>query len=87
MVKRSWGFSAGKRNVNYSETEEHKIKPHKLRSLRDHQCIIAHCEKGFRPTILPPLEPNGNVSPWFKCGWLCKAYSCQRVFPGNNFLK
>jgi type IV secretory pathway TraG/TraD family ATPase VirD4 len=23
VVKRSWGYSAGKRNVNYSETEEH----------------------------------------------------------------
>ena len=25
IVKRSWGYSAGKRNVNYNETEEHKI--------------------------------------------------------------
>lgn len=24
VVRRSWGYSAGKRNVNYSETEEHK---------------------------------------------------------------
>ncbi len=70
IVKRSWGFSAGKRNVNYSETEEHKIKPHKLRSLRDHQCIVVHCEKGFRRTVLLPLEPDGNVSPWFKRSWL-----------------
>jgi hypothetical protein len=29
---------AGKRSVNFSETEEHKIKPHKLRNLRDHEC-------------------------------------------------
>jgi hypothetical protein len=69
VVKRSWGFSAGKRNVNYSETEEHKIKPHKLRNLRDHECVLVHCEKGFRKTILPPLEPTGHVSPWFKRSW------------------
>lgn len=69
VVKRSWGFSAGKRNVNYSETEEHKIKPHKLRNLRDHECVLVHCEKGFRKTILPPLEPTGQISPWFRKRW------------------
>jgi type IV secretory pathway TraG/TraD family ATPase VirD4 len=65
VVKRTWGFSAGKRNVNYSETEEHKIKPHKLRNLRDHECVLVHCECGFRRVTLPPLEPNGTVAEWF----------------------
>jgi len=65
VVKRSWGFSAGRRNVNYSETEEHKIKPHKLRNLRDHECVLVHCERGFRRVTLPPLESDGNVSKWF----------------------
>ncbi len=70
IVKRSWGFSAGKRNVNYSETEEHKIKPHKLRNLRDHECVLVHCEKGFRKTVLPPLEPTGQISSWFRRPWI-----------------
>jgi hypothetical protein len=65
VMKRSWGSSAGKRNVNYSETEEHKIKPYKLRKLRDHECVLVHCEKGFRQVTLPPLEPDGKVSKWF----------------------
>ena len=65
IVKRSWGFSAGKRNVNYSETEEHKIKPHLLRTLRDHECVLVHCEHGFRRVTLPPLEANGKVAKWF----------------------
>jgi len=65
VVKRSWGFSAGKRNVNYSETEEHKLKPHKLRSLRDHECVLVHCERGFRRVTLPPLEPDGTIAKWF----------------------
>jgi hypothetical protein len=65
IVKRSWGYSAGKRNVNYSETEEHKIKPHKLRNLRDHECVLVHCERGFRRVTLPPLESDGNVPKWF----------------------
>ena len=65
VVKRSWGASGGKRSVNYSETEEHKIKAHKLRKLRDHECVIVHCEYGFRQVILPPLDPNGKISTWF----------------------
>ena len=65
VVKRSWGHSAGKHNVNYNETEEHKIKPHKLRNLRDHECVVVHCERGFHRVTLPPLESNGTVSPWF----------------------
>lgn len=65
VVKRSWGHSAGKSNVNYNETEEHKIKPHKLRNLRDHECVLVHCERGFRRVTLPPLESEGNVAKWF----------------------
>ena len=65
VIKRSWGSSAGKRNVNYNETEEHKIKPHKLRGLRDHECVLVHCERGFRRVTLPPLEADGNISKWF----------------------
>ncbi len=70
VIKRSWGFSAGRRNVNYSETEEHRIKPHKLRNLRDHECVLVHCERGFRRVTLPPLEPDGAVSSWYSRGWL-----------------
>jgi hypothetical protein len=65
VVKRSWGHSAGKSNVNYNETEEHKIKPHKLRNLRDHECVLVHCERGFRRVTLPPLEASGAIAKWF----------------------
>ena len=65
VVKRSWGYTAGKRTVNYSQDEEHKIKPHKLRNLRDHECVLVHCERGFRRVTLPPLEADGKVARWF----------------------
>ncbi len=65
VIKRSWGSSAGRRNVNYSEAEEHKIKPHLLRNLRDHECVLVHCEKGYRRLTLPPLEANGQIAKWF----------------------
>lgn len=70
VIKRSWGYSVGKRNVNYSETEEHKIKPYKLRNLRDHECVLVHCERGFRRVTLPPLESDGTVAAWFARRWL-----------------
>ena len=65
VVKRSWGSSVGKRTVNFSEIEEHKIKPHKLRNLRDHECVLVHCERGFQRLTLPPLESNGEITEWF----------------------
>ena len=65
VIKRSWGSSAGRRNVNYSEAEEHKIKPHILRNLHDHECVLVHCEKGYRRLTLPPLEANGQIARWF----------------------
>jgi hypothetical protein len=69
VQKKSWGFSNGMMNRNYNEQEEHKIKPHQLRNLRKHQCVLVHCEKGFKKSILPPLEPDGKVSAWFN-RWL-----------------
>lgn len=65
VVKRSWGFSAGERNVNYSETEEHRIKTHKLRNLREHECVLEDCERGFRRVKLKPLGPDGTVARWY----------------------
>ena len=69
IVNRSWGYTAGKNSVTYAEAEEHKIKPHQLRILRDHECVLVHCENRFRKTVLPPLEPNGKVSSWFARNW------------------
>jgi hypothetical protein len=66
VVKRSWGYSQGKRNVNYSETEEHRIKPHVLRRLRDHECVVVHAARGFRRRFLPPLDARGEVPSWYR---------------------
>jgi hypothetical protein len=66
VVKKTWGVSAGQTNRSYAEHEEHKIKTHVLRSLRKHACVLVHCETGFKRTVLPPIEPNGQISPWFR---------------------
>ncbi len=69
VIKKSWGYSGGKMSRNFSEQEEHKIKPHVLRNLPKHTCILVHSEGGHKRKLLPPLEPNGNVSPWFRKPW------------------
>ncbi len=66
VIKRSWGYSSGGQSSNYSEQEEHKIKPHILRSLPKHHAVLVHCERGYKRTLLPPIEPDGRVSPWFR---------------------
>ena len=66
VVKKTWGFSAGQRNRSYAEDEEHKIKPHILRALPKHAAVLVHCERGYKRAVLPPIEPNGQVSPWFR---------------------
>jgi type IV secretory pathway TraG/TraD family ATPase VirD4 len=66
VVKKSWGYSGGRMSRNFSEQEEHKIKPHVLRGLPKHTAVVVHCEKGHRREVLPPLEPNGQVCSWFR---------------------
>jgi hypothetical protein len=33
--------------------------------LRDHECVLVYCERGFRHVTLSSLEADGNVSKWF----------------------
>jgi hypothetical protein len=54
--------------LNY-EQEEHKIKAYELRHMKKYQCVLVHCEKGFKKSILPPLEPDGKISSGYKRNW------------------
>jgi type IV secretory pathway TraG/TraD family ATPase VirD4 len=65
VIKKSWGYHSGKMSRNYSEHEEHKIKPHILRNYPKHTAVVVHCERGYRTKVLPPLEPNGETCSWF----------------------
>ena len=66
VIKKSWGYHSGKMSRNYSEHDEHKIKPHLLRTLPKHRAVIVHCERGHRRKLLPPVDPDGEVSRWFR---------------------
>ncbi len=68
FIKRTWGFSHGRTTSNYSEQEEHKIKPYVLRSLPKHTCVLVHAERGFKRALLPPIEPDGKICSWFGKG-------------------
>jgi hypothetical protein len=64
VIKKSWGYHSGKMSRNYSEHEEHKIKPHLLRNLPKHTAVVVHCERGYRRKLLPPIEPDGTICDW-----------------------
>ena len=68
IIKRSWGFSQGRTNTSYTEQEEHKLKPYILRGLPKHTCVLVHAERGFKRTLLAPIEPDGRVCSWFGKG-------------------
>jgi type IV secretory pathway TraG/TraD family ATPase VirD4 len=65
IIKKSWGFTAGQRSRTYVEEDEYKIKPYELRNLPKYACVLTHCERGHKRVTLPPLEANGQISPWF----------------------
>jgi hypothetical protein len=63
------GFSGGMPSRSYTSVDEHKIKPYELRHLKKHQCVLVHCERGFKRTVLAPLEPDGEISSWYRGSW------------------
>jgi type IV secretory pathway TraG/TraD family ATPase VirD4 len=69
IIKKTWGYSGGKMSRNFSEQEEHKVKPHILRTMPKHVAVVVHCERGHKRSLLLPLEPTGIVSPWFSKYW------------------
>ena len=62
-VTRSYGRHGTQRS--YTEEEIHRIKPHEFRLLRPHQCVVVRADKRYRRRVLPPIESDGRVSPWF----------------------
>ena len=63
--ERSVTKGEGRRSETIHESESYRVQPHQLRALRKHQCILVHCEKGYRKVKLPPLEPDGRIARWY----------------------
>ena len=66
VIKKSWGYNGGKTSRNFTEQEEHRIKPHVLRTMAKHVAVVVHCERGHRRELLFPVEPDGSVREWFR---------------------
>lgn len=66
VLKRTYGYSGGRRTTSYSEEEKHFFEPHELRKLRTFEAIVQHCGGGFRRVNLPPLAPNGKPPSWYR---------------------
>ena len=64
--RKTTGYSAGRRNVSWTDDEKYWIEPHELRRLRKFQAIVQHCEAGFRRATLPPLGTDGRPAAWFR---------------------
>jgi type IV secretory pathway TraG/TraD family ATPase VirD4 len=62
----------GRDSTTVHETESYRLKPHELRQLRKHQCIVVHCERGYRKATLPPLESDGSVARWYRRWWFTR---------------
>ena len=68
--ERSVNLGSGHLTESLREVDVYRVKPHQLTGLRKHQCILVHCEKGFRKVRIPPREPDGSISRWYRWPWL-----------------
>jgi len=68
VVKKTWGVSAAKPTAATPNMKNTNQDPHSPRIAETH-CRLVHCERGFKRTVLPPIEPNGQISPWFRRQW------------------
>lgn len=65
VMRRTQGWSGGRRSTSLTEEEKYRIEPHELRRLRKFEAVVQHCERGFRKTKLPPLGSDGRVPDWY----------------------
>lgn len=66
VEKRTRGMSGGRTTYSVSKVDEHVIKPHALRTMKNHEAVIVHCERGWRKRMVSPVDPDGKVPSWFE---------------------
>lgn len=66
VVEKTWGLQGGRRSYNFARRLKPHLEPHELRDFKKFQCVVVHCEKGWKKGFLPPLEPNGTICSWYK---------------------
>ena len=66
VLEKSWGFSGGRKSLNYRKVIKPYLPPHELRKLPKFTAVVRHCEKPFRKRLIPPLTPDGQYPKWFR---------------------
>lgn len=63
--RKSHGVSGGKRSFNKHKEDRYIIQPYEFRKLRKFECVVQHCEQGWKKLTLPPIGLNGHVCNWW----------------------
>ena len=65
VLKKTYGYSGGRRTTSFAEEEKYYFEPHELRKLKTFEAVIQHCGGGFRRIKLPPMAANGKPPAWY----------------------
>ena len=63
--RKSHGVSGGKSSYNKHREDRYRIQPYEFRKLRKFECVIQHCEKGWKKLTLPPIDLDGKICDWW----------------------
>ena len=65
-LRRTTGWTGGKRTTSLTEEDRYHIEPHEFRRLRRFHAVVQHCDLGFRRTYIRPLGTNGRTPAWYR---------------------
>jgi len=64
MVK-SHGVSGSNYSVNFHESNEYLIEPTALTTLKKFECVIVHCDHGWKLGEIKPIDERGRTADWY----------------------
>ena len=57
--------NGGRGSITYSDEDKYIFKDYELRNMKKFECIIKHCEKGFKKVFLPPVGFDYKIPYWY----------------------
>ena len=63
--RKSHGVSGGKKSYNKHREDRYILQPYDFRKLLKFECVIQHCEKGWKKMTLPPIDLDGEICEWW----------------------